>query len=545
MPHTGLAALAQGLVDSMALGPGSRVLQLGSPAFDISVAEMCMAFGSGGTLVVPPEGPLAGQGLADVLTGLQISAAMLPPSVLATVPTGEYPQLRSLAVGAEACPPELVARWAVGGRRFHNAYGPTEFTVAATVAGPLTGDGTTPPIGAPLPGTRAYVLDGRLRPVPPGVSGELYLAGPGVAYGYLGRPGATAERFVADPYGAAGARMYRTGDLARRRDDGQLEYLGRSDDQVKIRGQRIEPGEIAAVLTGHPSVEQAVAVVREDRPGRPRLVAYVVGASGTEPAPDALLAYAAGRLPAAMVPADVVVLQALPLAPNGKLDRAALPAPGTRPGGAGRAPEGVREVALCALFEEVLGVERVGADDDFFRLGGDSIMAIQLAGRASGAGLGITPRDVFTARTPAALALTARAVTDRGTDAGPDSGTGRFPLTPVMRWWREQGGGDAAAFTQSMVFPVPRDVTPERVGRRCAGWSSGTVCCGCGSWTGSWRFPRTSPAWRWTASRYPPVPIRGYWPRSWRRRCGSTRSRARWCGRPGSTFLPGSRGCSC
>lgn len=463
VPHTGLAALAQGLVDGMALTPGSRVLQLGSPAFDISVAEMCMAFGSGGTLVVPPEGPLVGQGLADALTGLRIGAALLPPSVLATLPTGEYPQLRSLAVGAEACPPELVAHWAVGGRRFHNAYGPTEFTVAATVSGPLTGDGTAPPIGAPLPGTRAYVLDGRLRPVPPGVSGELYLAGPGVAYGYLGRPGATAERFVADPYGGPGARMYRTGDLARRRDDGQLEYLGRSDDQVKIRGQRIEPGEIAAVLTGHPAVEQAVAVVREDRPGRPRLVAYVVGASGTEPAPDALLAYAAGRLPAAMVPADVVVLQALPLAPSGKLDRAALPAPGTRPDRAGRAPEGVREVTLCALFEEVLGAERVGADDDFFRLGGDSIMAIQLAGRASGAGLGITPRDVFTARTPAALALTAREVAGLDADAGPDSGTGRFPLTPVMRWWLEQGGGDAARFTQSMVFPVPRDVAPERV----------------------------------------------------------------------------------
>ncbi|MFC5212322.1 amino acid adenylation domain-containing protein [Streptomyces coerulescens] len=458
VPHTGLAALAQGLVKSMALGPDARVLQLGSPAFDISVAEMCMAFGSGGALVVPPEGPLVGRGLADVLTGMRISAAMLPPSVLASLPAGEYPELRSLAVGAEACPPELVARWAVGGRRFHNAYGPTEYTVAATVSGPLTGDGTPPPIGAPLPGTRAYVLDERLRPVPPGVCGELYLAGPGVAYGYLGRPGASAERFVADPYGAPGTRMYRTGDLARRRDDGQLEYLGRSDDQVKIRGQRIEPGEIAAVLTGHPSVERALAVVREDRPGRPRLVAYVVGGDGCEPVPDALLAYAAGRLPAAMVPADVVVLDALPLAPNGKLDRAALPAPGSRPGGGGRAPEGEREVALCALFEEVLGVERVGADDDFFRLGGDSIMAIQLAGRAAGAGLGVTPRDVFTARTPAALALTARETAGLGEDAG----TGRFPLTPVMRWWREQGG-DAAAFTQSMLFPVPAGVGPERV----------------------------------------------------------------------------------
>ncbi|WP_406254529.1 amino acid adenylation domain-containing protein [Streptomyces chartreusis] len=457
VPHTGLAALAHGLVDAMALTPETRVLQLGSPAFDISVAEMCMAFGSGGTLVVAPDGPLVGQGLAEVLTGLRIGATMLPPSVLATLPVGEYPDLRSMAVGAEACPPELVARWAVGGRRFHNAYGPTEFTVAATVSGPLTGDGTPPPIGAPLPGTRVYVLDERLRPVPPGVCGELYLAGPGVAYGYLGRAAASAERFVADPYGAPGTRMYRTGDLARRRDDGQLEYLGRSDDQVKIRGQRIEPGEIAAVLTGHPSVERAVAVVREDRPGRPRLVGYVVGGDGPGPVPDALLAYAAGRLPAAMVPADVVVLDALPLAPNGKLDRAALPAPGSRPDGAGRAPEGVREVALCALFEEVLGVERVGADDDFFRLGGDSIMAIQLAGRAAGAGLGITPRDVFTARTPASLALTARETEGLGEDAG----TGRFPLTPVMRWWREQGG-DASAFTQSMLFPVPAGTGPKR-----------------------------------------------------------------------------------
>ncbi|MFG1667528.1 amino acid adenylation domain-containing protein [Streptomyces sp. Y7] len=457
VPHTGLAALAQGLVDSMALTSETRVLQLGSPAFDISVAEMCMAFGSGGTLVVPPAGPLVGQGLADALTGLRIGAAMVPPSVLATLPAGEYPDLRSLAVGAEACPPELVARWAVGGRRFHNAYGPTEYTVAATVSGPLTGDGTPPPIGAPLPGTRTYVLDERLRPVPPGVCGELYLAGPGVAYGYLGRPGATAERFVADPYGAPGTRMYRTGDLARRRDDGQLEYLGRSDDQVKIRGQRIEPGEIAAVLTGHPSVERAVAVVREDRAGRPLLVAYVVGGEGSEPVPGALLAYAAERLPAAMVPADVVVLDALPLTPGGKLDRAALPAPGGRQGG-GRAPEGVREVTLCALFAEVLGVERVGADDDFFRLGGDSIMAIQLAGRAAGAGLGITPRDVFTARTPAALALTARETEALGEDAG----TGRFPLTPVMRWWRELGG-DATAFTQSMLFPVPAGAGPERV----------------------------------------------------------------------------------
>ncbi|MGW1955391.1 amino acid adenylation domain-containing protein [Streptomyces sp. NPDC001920] len=460
VPHTGLTALGQGLVEVLGLDADSRVLQVGSPAFDISVGELCLAFASGGTLVVPPEGPLAGQGLADVLTDRRISCVLVPPSVLATLPPGRYPQLRTVAVGAEACPPDLVARWAVGGRRFHNAYGPTEYTVGATVSGPLAADGAAPPIGVPLPGTRAYVLDERLRLVPPGVFGELYLAGPGVAYGYLGRPGATAERFVADPYGPPGACMYRTGDLARRRDDGQLEYLGRSDDQVKIRGRRIEPGEIAAVLAGHPSVRQAVVVVREDVPGRPRLVGYVVGSGAGVPVPDGLLGYAAGLLPAALVPADVVVLDELPLTPGGKLDRAALPAPDTGPERAGRAPQGTREVALCALFEEVLGVEGVGADDDFFRLGGDSIMAIQLAGRASGTGLGIAPRDVFTARTPAALALTAREAADLG--PGEDSGTGRFPLTPVMHWWREQSG-DPAAFTQSMVFPVPPQADTGRV----------------------------------------------------------------------------------
>ncbi|MEV6766725.1 amino acid adenylation domain-containing protein [Streptomyces sp. NPDC051105] len=460
VPHTGLTALAHALVGTLALEPGTRVLHLGSPAFDISVFEMCMAFGSGGTLVVPPPGALAGQELADVLTGRRIGAAILPPSLLATVPAGEYPDLRSLVVGAEVCTPDMVSRWAVGDRRFHNAYGPTEATVAATVSGPLTGDGTSPPIGFPIPGTYAYVLDERLRPLPPGVRGELYLAGRGLSYGYLGQPRQTAERFVANPHGAPGDRMYRTGDLARWRGDGQLEYLGRSDDQVKIRGQRIEPGEVAAVLRGHPSVAQAVVVVREDRPGRPRLIAYVVG-GGTDPVPEDLLGYAAGRLPVAMVPSDVVVLDELPLAPNGKLDRSALPVPGTRPRVTGRAPQGTREVTLSALFEQVLGVERIGADDDFFRLGGDSIMAIQLAGRASRAGLAITPRDVFVARSPAALALAARDVDAVGADE--DSVTGRFPLTPVMRWWRDQAG-EAAAFTQSMVFPVPRGAGQERVG---------------------------------------------------------------------------------
>ncbi|MGA4851321.1 amino acid adenylation domain-containing protein [Streptomyces sp. G5(2025)] len=460
--HAGVAALTRGLVDRFALDAGARVLQLGSPAFDISVAEMCMAFGPGATLVVPPPGPLAGDALGTVLAERRISCAMVPPSVLATVPEGPYPALRALAVGAEACPPGLVARWAVAGRRVHNAYGPTEATVAATLSGPLRGDGTAPPLGTPVPGTAAHVLDARLRPVPTGVAGELYLSSAGLARGYLNRPGATAERFVADPYGPPGSRMYRTGDLAYRDDDGTLHYLGRTDDQITLRGLRIEPGEIAEALTRHPSVARAAAVVRADADGRPQLTGYAVPAPGHTLDPTALLAHAATLLPAHMVPSDVVELPELPLTRSGKLDRAALPAP--RAAAVTRAPASAREKELCGLFARILGVGEVGADADFFRLGGDSIMAIQLAGQASAAGLVLAPRDVFTLRTPAQLAVHARSSDGGGPDES-DTGVGRFPLTPVMRWWREQGGdgGDPWAFTQSMAFPVPPGTARERI----------------------------------------------------------------------------------
>ncbi|WP_446039170.1 amino acid adenylation domain-containing protein [Streptomyces sp. SID1121] len=450
--HAGVAALTAGLVDGTALGAGSRVLQLGPPTFDISVGEMCLAFGSGGTLVLPPRGPLVGDALADVLTGLRISCAFVPPSVLATVPPGPHPELRTLLVGAESCPPDLIARWTAGGRRLHNAYGPTEATVVSTLSAPLAADGTAPPVGTPLPGTGAYVLDERLRPVPAGVSGELYLAGPALARGYLGRAALTAERFVADPYGPPGSRMYRTGDLAHRDPAGVTHYLGRGDEQVKLRGLRIEPGEIAAALTEHPTVDRAVAVVRNSRAGVAQLVAYAVPAPGSEIDPDALLLHAAGRLPAAMVPAAVVALDALPLTSGGKLDRAALPAPAQRSDETVRAPGSAREEILCGLFAGLLGLEQAGPDDDFFRLGGDSIMAIQLAVRARAAGLVLSPHDVFTVRTPARLAALAR-TPDTDLPQEEDTGYGRLPLTPVMRWWREQGP-DTSAFTQSMVFPV-------------------------------------------------------------------------------------------
>ncbi|GAA3546971.1 hypothetical protein GCM10022419_028980 [Nonomuraea rosea] len=449
--HAGVASLAHALVTAFGLDSDSRVPLLGSPAFDISVAELCMAFGSGGTLVIPGGGPLVGAELGAALRAGRITFGLVPPAVLATVPAGDHPDLRGLASGADVCPPELVPAWA--GKRFFNAYGPTETTVAASVSDPLAAGGGLPPIGRPLAGTRLYVLDARLRPVPVGVPGELYVAGDGVARGYLGRPGLTAGRFVADPFGTPGDRMYRTGDLVHWRADGQLQFLGRADDQVKVRGHRIEPAEVETVLAGHESVAQAAVALRDGR-----LVAYLVpGAAGRDLAVAGVLAHAVAALPAHLVPSDFVVLDALPVTSQGKLDRAALPAPSADPK-AGREPVTERESALCALFAELLGVGGVGADDDFFRLGGDSITAIQLVSRAREEGLGLTPREVFVARTPAALAAVARVATR----AVADSPTGRFPLTPIMHWWREHGG-PLGAFTQSLVLPVPEGAGEERI----------------------------------------------------------------------------------
>ncbi|MGX1304956.1 amino acid adenylation domain-containing protein/non-ribosomal peptide synthase protein (TIGR01720 family) [Streptomyces albogriseolus] len=407
--HRGIAGFAAAAAERYAVGPGDRVLQFSSPSFDASVLELFISVLSGATLVVPPHGPWLGDELAAVLAEHRITHTLIPPAALATLPDpahlGGLPSLRTLIVGAEACPADLVDRWAPG-RRMINSYGPTEATIVATWTGPLTAGTGTPTIGGPLPGTEAHVLDAALRPVPPGGEGELYVGGDGLARGYLNRPGPTATRFVAHPFGPAGARLYRTGDRVRRRDDGELEFLGRADRQVKVRGFRIEPGEIEAALTRDPQVREAVVVVRDQDPGRGRLIGYVTPAApARRPGPARLRAALANALPAHMVPSAIVVLDALPLTPQNKIDLRALPAPGAAAAERHVAPRTDGERTLAAIWTDVLGVDTVGVDDDFFDLGGDSILAARVLTRireASGARL--TLRDVFTARTVSALA---------------------------------------------------------------------------------------------------------------------------------------------
>ncbi|MBX6767451.1 MAG: AMP-binding protein, partial [Actinomadura rubrobrunea] len=320
-----------------------------------------------------------------------------------------------------------------------HVYGPTETTTFATfhrASPPVRG---TVPIGRPMDNTRVYVLDEATRqPVPVGVPGELYIGGLGVARGYLGRPELTEQRFLPDPYGPPGARMYRTGDLVRWRPDGALEFLGRNDDQVKIRGFRIEPGEIEAALAAHPAVAQATVTVREERPGDKRLVGYLVPAGPDGVDPVEVRGYLAERLPQYMVPAALVVMDALPLNANGKLDRRALPAPDYGAAAGSDAPRTPLEELLCEVFADVLGVERVGVHDNFFELGGHSLMATQLVSRLRSVhGLPVPLRELFDLPTVAALAerIGARTAQDASAAAIPVAERGdEAPLSFAQEW---------------------------------------------------------------------------------------------------------------
>ncbi len=513
--HRGLGDLVAALAERYAVTPGSRLLQLASPSFDAAIAELGPALLTGATLVLAPAGRASAAGqLPELLRRYGVTHATIPPTLLAAMEPSDLPAELVLTVAGEACAARLVDAFAPG-RRMINAYGPTECTVCATMSAPLLPGRGTPTIGAPNPGTQAHVLDAALCPVPVGTEGELYLAGPGLARGYHDRFAMTASRFVANPFGTPGERMYRTGDVVRWTDNGELEFLGRYDDQVKIRGFRIELGEVEATLAALPRVAQAAALAREDRPGHKRLVGYVVphAESRRTVDPAGIRAELAATLPAHMVPAAIVVLDALPLTANGKLDKKALPAPTLTTPAAGptaaapaRAPRGEAERVLYGLFRELLSADRVGVDADFFALGGDSIVALQLAARARQAGLALSPRDVFRHRTVAALAANATTATSTPAEHARQPHAGGhtpadFPLLSLDQAEineLETAGpiADVLPLTplqQGMLFhaaydPDGEDPTPSR-----------PAC----TWTASWMRPCCAPLWTRCCSATP------------------------------------------
>ena len=395
LQHRGLCNLCQVYIRDFEIKPESRVLQFFSLSFDGSVADSFPSLIAGAALVIAKqEALLPGPGLIRLLRDQAITVAYLPPAVLAALPDDELPSLKTLISAGESCSREIAARWSPG-RRFFNAYGPTEATVAAShylVA--ETPKGNLVPIGRPISNTQLYLLDSRLRPVPVGVPGELHVGGVGLARGYHNRPELTAEKFIEirelenspilrlrSGQVSNSPILYKTGDLARYCPDGNIEFLGRMDHQVKIRGFRIELGEIEAVLKRHPALQDAVVIARESE-GEKRLVAYVVPKEEGGPGIEELRGFLQAKLPAYMVPAAFVSMAALPLNPNGKVDRKALPAPDSdRPDLAKTfvAPRDALELQLSRIWEDILGVHPVGVTDDFFELGGHSLLAVRLA----------------------------------------------------------------------------------------------------------------------------------------------------------------------
>ncbi|PWW60407.1 non-ribosomal peptide synthetase [Actinokineospora spheciospongiae] len=450
-------------------GSGGRTAQFTAPGFDVSVQEVLATLCAGRCLVVPEDGvrrdPAA---FAAWLDERGVDELFAPTAVLDAV--AEAAAERGIALARLADIAQAGEELTLGdplrgllarrpGLRLHNHYGPSETHVvtATTLAGDAAGWPDRVPIGRPVHNARAHVLDPWLRPVPPGAVGELFLAGAQLARGYLGAPGRTAERFVADPFGPPGSRLYRTGDLVRWNTTGDLEFVGRTDDQVKLRGYRVEPGEVEATLVGLPEVSRAAVVVRDGPGGDRRLVAYAVPAARRTADPVRLRRDLARSLPEHLVPAAVVVLDALPLTANGKVDRRALPAPPGTGAGAGRAHADPREEVLCGLMARVLGVPAVHPLDDFFALGGHSLLAFRLASRVRAVfGVDLAIADVFASPTAAALTELldgARGGADRPAP-GPRRRPDRVPLSPAQRrlWFLSRLTGWAATYNMPLAL---------------------------------------------------------------------------------------------
>ena len=477
VPHAGIVNRLVWMQAEYGLDGSDGVLQKTPASFDVSVWELFWPLLTGARLVLARPG---GQGdpayLSELIAAGGVTTVHFVPAMLEVFTGAADPRqcagLRRVICSGEALPgaaaQRFTGRFTAG---LHNLYGPTETSVDSTAWACAAGAGT-PPIGRPIANTRVFVLDGWLGPVPAGVTGELYVAGAGLARGYLGRRALTGERFVACPFGA-GERMYRTGDLARWGADGVLVFAGRADDQVQVHGFRIEPGEIEAVLAACPGVARAVVAAREDAPGYKRLVGYVVPAASTGDGDAAVAggaglagavrAFAAQRLPEYMVPAAVVVLDDLPVTPSGKLNRRDLPAPeyGAAAGSGGRGPVTVQEEIICGVFAQVLGLEQVGPEDSFFELGGHSLLATRLVGRIrSVLGAEMPVRAVFDAPTPAALASLLKEAGPARAALRPRERPGRVPLSFAQQrlWFLAQLEGPSATYNIPVVLRLAGDL---------------------------------------------------------------------------------------
>ncbi|MDI9916927.1 non-ribosomal peptide synthetase [Rhodococcus sp. IEGM 1379] len=424
--HGGIADLCAEQVERFGLTATSRTLHFASPSFDASVLELLLAFGGGSTMVIARPDVYGGDELAELLVREQVTHAFMTPAALGSLSAEDgFENLEVVVVGGEACSPALVTRWAPG-RKFFNAYGPTEATVATSIA-ELAGEGPVT-VGGPVRGVGLYVLDARLQPVATGTSGELYVSGAHLARGYNGLSGTTAASFVANPFGTAGERLYRTGDTVRwiRTDGGErdLEYLGRGDSQVKIRGFRIELGEIDAVLSAVPGVDFVATLIRTGPTGESALVSYVKAKAGVCLDPDALVTSARAALPRHMVPASIVMITEIPLTPVGKLDVDALPAPQFE-SRSYRPPSTPAQILVSDAIADLLGLEQVGVDDDFFELGGNSLIAAKLVGRLGAAfETRVQVKTLFEASTVESLAARIEAETDS---------VGHVALQPMTR----------------------------------------------------------------------------------------------------------------
>jgi len=485
LQHRGLVNLVQAQTRGFDVDASCRVLQFASFSFDASVSETFMALLNGATLYLAPQETLAAATeLHRLLREAAITTVTLPPTMLRLLDPGGLDNLRTVISAGEACDPEIVVRWA-NNRLFVNAYGPTEATVGPTLCRvselPAAVWERAAPIGRPIDNTLIYLLDADLQPVPVGAPGEICIGGVGLARGYHNRPDLTAEKFIPNPFSdlrlgiddlrlanrqssivnrqssIQNRKLYRTGDLARYLPDGNIEYLGRIDQQVKVRGFRIELGEIEARLAHHPGVQEVAVLARAAADsgaadsGHARLVAYVVPQPGTNANVSELRSFLQETLPEYMVPAIFVEMDAMPLTPNGKIDRRALPEPGTaRPEMAAVyvAPRTPQEAALADIWTQVLQIARVGVHDNFFELGGDSILSIQVVARAQQVGLQLTPRDIFQHPTVAGLVAVAAG------QAAQESLSGPVPLTPYQRWFLD---GDPAAlghWTHALLLEV-------------------------------------------------------------------------------------------